>query len=94
MDDWAGYLAGESRSPAAGLLRLVGRRTLTQTGWPEPDIDRRKVGFRADRGTHMGQRGACARKRPFDVRGHLSLTCYARCSCCPTRGSAVPIGAF
>ena len=42
----------------------------------------------------MGQRGACARKRPFDVRGHLSLTGCARCSCCPTRGSAVPIGAF
>ena len=50
MDDLEGYLAGDSRSPAAGLFRLVGRRPSIQTGCPEPDLDRGNVGFRADRG--------------------------------------------
>ena len=87
-------LAGEGRSPAAGLLRLVGRRTLTLTGWLVPDSDPSKVGFRADRGVHMGQWGACARKRPFDVHGHNSLTCGPRVGYGSLRRSAVLIGEF
>ena len=40
----------------------------------------------------MGQRGACARKRPFDVHRLTSLTCSARFSYGSPSGSAVPIG--
>ena len=42
----------------------------------------------------MGQRGACAQERPFDVHGHFSLTCCARFGYASARGSAVPIGEF
>ncbi len=42
----------------------------------------------------MGQRGACARKRPYDVRGHFSLTCCDRFSYAYTRGFYVPIVDF
>ena len=42
----------------------------------------------------MGQRGACARKSPFDVHGHISLAYCTRRSCGSGRDSAVPIGEF
>ena len=37
----------------------------------------------------MGQRGACAQKRLFDVHRHFSLTCCSRCSYGVPSGSAV-----
>ena len=42
----------------------------------------------------MGQRGACARKRLFDVHGHLSLTGSARFGYGSPRGVEVPNGEF
>ena len=42
----------------------------------------------------MGQRGACARKTPFDVHEHFSLTCCARFGYGSPHGLAVPIGKF
>ena len=42
----------------------------------------------------MGQRGACARKRLFDVHGHFSLTGSARFGYGSPRGVAVPNGEF
>ena len=42
----------------------------------------------------MGQRGACAQMRPFDVHGHFSLTCCPRFSYGSPSGLAVPIGEF
>ena len=41
----------------------------------------------------MGQRGEFARKRPFDVHGHFSLTCCARFGYGSPRGVAVLISA-
>ena len=38
----------------------------------------------------MGQRGACARKRLFDVHGRFSLTCSARFGYGSPRGVAAP----
>ena len=40
----------------------------------------------------MGQRGACARKRPFGVHGHFSPTCCARFSYGSPRGLHLPLG--
>ena len=52
----------------------------------------KKVALRAARGAHMGQEGACARKRSFDVHGHFSLTCCPCGSYASTHGSDVPNG--
>ena len=52
------------------------------------------LAFRADRRVHMGQRGACAQKRPFDVHGHFSLTCCARFGYESARALAIPIWEF
>ena len=40
----------------------------------------------------MGQWGACARKKPFDVHGNYPLTCCNRWCYGAPRGSAVSIG--
>ena len=40
----------------------------------------------------MGQWGACARKRLFDVHGHFSLTCSVRFGYGSPRGVAAPHG--
>ena len=40
----------------------------------------------------MGQRRACARKRPFDVHRHYSPTYCSRCSCGSPSASGLPLG--
>ena len=74
--------------PSLDHRRLHGLALEVAVGW---DFKTRSARLCADRQAHIRQWGACAPKRPFEVRGRASLCCWLPCGSGPAVAPAAPV---